>query len=76
MDKHEITEVYEGRSRKKAINLFCRECMGYDGHRVGGKSLRSYNEATQEVANCPCVACPLYPYRFSHKITPVTPVWL
>jgi len=41
-----------GRSRKKAIQIYCLQCAGWKRN---------------QVAACPNLACPLYPYRpFTH----------
>jgi len=56
-----VRKVYAGKSRANAVKLFCRECMGYDGHRNGGESLVSYKEASFDVAKCNAEECPLHP---------------
>jgi len=75
MTKVTLRKIYSGKSRREAVMLFCRECMGYDGHREKKKSHVTYTEASYSVKECPSVKCPLYPYRLSKK-TPVELDWL
>jgi len=49
-------------TRGQAINMFCRECMGYDGYR-GGKVGTPFKKAAMMVKDCPDKECPLWPYR-------------
>ena len=49
-------------TRKQAIILFCRECMGCDGHR-GGKVGTPYKKATMMAKECEDENCPLWGYR-------------
>jgi len=74
VNKTEISNIFLGKSRKKAIHIFCRECMGYDGHRVK-KPHMTYQEANIAVANCKNKKCSLFPYR-KEQIEPVIVDWL
>ena len=63
MSPETMRKVYEGKSRANAVKLFCHECMGYEGHRNGGKSILSYKEASVRVTECNDKKCPLHAYR-------------
>ena len=49
-------------TRSRAIVIFCRGCMGYDGNR-GGKVGIHYKKAGMMVKECEDLACPLWIYR-------------
>ncbi len=75
MKKSDLKQIYAGKSRSKAVMLFCRECMGYGRHLKKNNVGPTYTEASHEVRKCTSKSCPLYPYRFIKK-TPVEIDWL
>ena len=75
MKRSDLEKIYSGKSRTKAVFLFCRECCGYGRHREKAKVGPTYTEASHEVRRCDNISCPLYPYRFPKK-TPVEIDWL
>jgi len=75
VNKASLTQVYSGKSRTKAVVLFCHECMGYDGHREVKPHVK-YQEAGHLIDGCTAKRCPLYPYRKGHKKDPVEIDWL
>ena len=78
MNKKDIIQVFQGKSRSKAVLLFCAECMGYTKHKdldSDLKDLLPYNSARIRVRECKSYDCPLWPYRLPKK-TPIEPTWL
>ena len=78
MNKKDIIQVFRGKSRSKAVLLFCAECMGYTRHKNipdDLKDLIPYNMARRWVTKCKSYDCPLWPYRLPKK-TPIEPTWL
>ena len=78
MNKKDIIQVFRGKSRSKAVLLFCAECMGYSRHKnvpKDSKDLIPYNMARRRVTDCEAYDCPLWPYRLPKK-TPIEPTWL
>ena len=73
--KKELMEIYSGKSRRKAVFLFCHECNGYSQHREKGNFAPSYQETGHEVTKCTNKKCPLYPYKGVKK-EPVEIDWL
>jgi hypothetical protein len=50
--------------RSQAIQLFCRECMGYIKHRDGnGSSSQGWVMAGRLAKECTDLECPLYRFR-------------
>ena len=68
-----LKRIYAGKSRAGAVRLFCAECMGHDGHRVGGEGHVSYISARLEAAKCQDKKCPLWPYRLRNMIIAISP---
>ena len=63
MNKKNIEKVYAGKSRMKAVRLYCHECCGFDGHKKEGKPTVSYISAGHLVVKCAVKNCPLHAYR-------------
>ena len=63
LKKENIEKVYSGKSRAKAVKLYCHECNGFDGHKKEGKPTVSYQTAGYAVIRCDVTDCPLHPYR-------------
>lgn len=73
MDREELEKIYKGKSRANAVRLFCKECMGYAGHRGG--NFVGPKEAATLAQGCTAKKCPLFPYR-RREIEPVEIDWL
>jgi hypothetical protein len=54
---------YPNITRGQAIQLFCRECMGYTKHRGGGSESQTWTIAGSMVKGCTDPQCPLYIFR-------------
>lgn len=64
MQQKTLEKIYSGRSRTEAVRLFCKECMGYDGHLTGTPHIKEV-AAAQWVKACDNKRCPLWPYRLT-----------
>ena len=53
---------YPNITRGQAINLFCRECMGYTNHRERGIS-ETWQMAGNAIRECTDSGCPLFRFR-------------
>lgn len=50
-------------TRAQAIQVFCRECLGYTKHRGGGSESQAWKMAGQMAKECSDKLCPLYRFR-------------
>jgi len=50
-------------TRAQAMQLFCRECMGYTRHRGGDSESQAWRKAGQMARECTDPKCPLYIFR-------------
>jgi len=49
--------------RSRAIQLFCRECMGYTKHRGGDNNSQGWVMAGKMAKECTDPECPLFQFR-------------
>jgi hypothetical protein len=61
---------YPNITRGQAIQVFCRECMGYTKHRGDGKNSLGWKLTGGLVRECTDPECPLYKFRPGAKKGP------
>ena len=59
----EWMKKYPQITRAQAVQVFCRECMGYTKHRGGGPESQAWKKAGQMARECTDTECPLYRFR-------------
>lgn len=63
-------EKYPQITRAQAVQVFCRECMGYAKHRGGGDESQTWSIAGKMARECTDTECPLYRFRPGAKKGP------